>query len=93
MENKYKFQTLDEEEDKIVRKHFKGDGAHSNLVKVLDSNNDYLLTVNETFKEISHLYYDFKLREDDIWIITTPKVCNHLDTRNNLAYHEQCSTG
>ena len=73
MENKYKFQVLDEEEDKIVKKHFKGDGPHSNLVKVVDSNNDYLVTVNETFKEISHLYYDFKLRKDDVWIITAPK--------------------
>jgi len=73
MEPTYKFIALTEHEDTIVKRHFKGNGPSSSLVKIVDSNNDYLVTVNESFKEIKHLWYDFKLREDDVWIITSPK--------------------
>ena len=73
MEANYKFQALNEEEKKIVEKHFKGEGPSAHLVKIVDLNNDYLLTVGENFKEINHLWYNMKLREDDVWIITSPK--------------------
>ena len=73
MEVKYKFKYLTEEEDRIVKKHFKGSASHNSLVKIVDENNDYLVTVNEAFKDIKHLWRDFKLRDDDVWIITSPK--------------------
>jgi len=73
MDVKYTFQSLSEEEDRIVKKHFKGGSAPHNLVKIVDFNNEYLVTVNEAFKDIKHLWYNFKLRTDDVWIITSPK--------------------
>ena len=73
MEPNYKFQALGEDEEKIVKKHFKGDGPNTHLVHIVDENSDYIVTVNEQFKELKHLFYNMKLREDDVWIITSPK--------------------
>ena len=73
---KYICQNLNEEEQKTVRKHFKdknGISTSSNLVKIVDERGDYLLTLNETFRDIHHLWYNFKVRPDDVWIITSPK--------------------
>ena len=73
MEGNYKFQHFTDEEKDILHKHFKGDGAYANMVKIVDSNNEYILTINEKFQEINHLFYNMKLREDEVWIITSPK--------------------
>ena len=73
MEGGYSFQPLTDEENAIFRKHFIGEDPDANLVKIVDSNNDYILTVKERFKEVSHFFTSLKLREDDVWIITSPK--------------------
>ena len=69
MEAKYSFQSLTEDEEMVVKRY----SPRANLVKVVDENNDYLMTINEAFKDIKDLWHDFKLRPDDVWIITSPK--------------------
>ena len=69
MEAKYSFQYLTEDEKSVVKRY----SPPANLVKVIDENNDYLMTVNEAFQDIKHLWRDLKLRPDDVWIITSPK--------------------
>ena len=75
MEPKYTFKDLTEEEKNIVRRHFKKteNGFIANLVKIVDQNGNYLVTVNESFKDIKHLWYNFNVRPDDVWVITSPK--------------------
>ena len=42
-------------------------------MKIVDQDDNYLVTVYEKFQEICHLWQNFPLRSDDVWIITAPK--------------------
>ena len=58
MEAKYSFQSLTMDEVMVVKRY----SPRADLVKVVDKNNDYLMTINEAFQDIKPLWHDFKLR-------------------------------